>query len=154
MVKVLQNFRLGNKAYVRNFIPPLSVKATLILLFSCFITQLAVSQEEESMLFGENKVQNLKYLKSLSSLEKTDACEKTLFFHKYTIDLTSGTEAKVLADTWVKTEPSARANNCNTLIPGGSVVKVYKNGDNPDFLAVKYRNKWGFISEKSVTPTE
>lgn len=155
MVKALQNFWLRKRAKKEAFNSFKKLKKILIILLGCMISQVAVSQQaEEPVLYGDAKVYNLKYLRSLSSLEKSDEGERTQFVHKFAVDLNSVADAKVLNDTWLKSEPSSRAHNSNTLIPKGTLVKVYKNADNDTFLAVKFKNKWGFIQEDSIALIE
>lgn len=155
MVKVLQHFWQRKRAKKEAFNSFKKLKKILIIFLGCMITQVAVSQQvEEQVLYGDAKVHNLKYLRSLSSLEKSDEGERTQFVHKFAIDLNSGSDAKLLNDTWLKSEPSSRAHNSNTLIPQGTLVKVYKNGDNEAFLAVKFKNKWGFVQADSIALVE
>jgi hypothetical protein len=155
MLKVIPNFWLkkGATKKASNFLN--KPKKILILFFGCMIAQVAISQQEEApALYGDAKVQNLKYLRSLSSLEKSDEGERTQFVQKFAIDLNSVSDAKLLDDTWLKSEPSTRAHNTNTLIPKGTRVKVYKNGDNEAYFAVKFKNKWGFIPMDSIVLME
>jgi hypothetical protein len=152
MVKERKHFWLRKVAVQEKYNTLIKLQKILIVCVCCMFTQAVLSQsEDEPALYGETRTHHLKYLRSISAFEQNDEDEINKIVYKFAIDLKSGVEAKITCDTWVKSEPSSRANNINTFIPSGTLLKVYKNADNPMFYAVKFRNKWGFINENSVS---
>ncbi|MFU8842444.1 MAG: hypothetical protein ACNA7V_01405 [Bacteroidales bacterium] len=154
MVKEIRKFWQGKRATREHIFYQRYIKTILFVCLGFLVNQTAISQQEEQVLYGEAKVQNLKYLRSLSSLAKSEEGERSQFIQKFGIDLTSAMDARVMHDCWLKPEPSTRAHNSNSLIPRGTQVKIYKNADNTSFFAVRFRNKWGFIPESAVNMVE
>ncbi len=154
MVKGTKIKRYGESLPNRLNSIPIFRRGVLIILFiSLFISTNLFSQDTDTLSMGENRAQTLKYLKSLASVEKEN-CDKARFITNYEVDLTSAKEVIVNADTWIKKEPATDAENCNTLIPGNSVVKIYDSSCEPGFYAVKFRNKWGFVASDEVEQFE
>ncbi|HPE58095.1 MAG TPA: hypothetical protein P5514_05840 [Bacteroidales bacterium] len=125
------------------------IKGVLIILVLAMFTPVLKAQESDTLSMGESKAQTLKYLKSLATIEKEN-CDRAKFIEEYEIDLTSAQEVLITKDSWIKREPADDAKNCNTLIPQNAIVKIYSSSCSPGFYAVKYKNKWGFISADVV----
>jgi hypothetical protein len=151
MVKEKKNFYLTKRTANEGLFPLRHLKTILFICTGLIISQVAISQQEEQVLYGETKGQTLKYLRSMSSFDESDKDDRSLFIQKFGIDLNTSSDAKVINDCMLKSEPSARAHNSNLMIPRGTRVKVYENADNAAFYAVRFRNKWGFIPESAVT---
>lgn len=121
----------------------------LLVAFYFSVTTMLVAQEGDTLAMANNKAQTLKYLRSLSVLEE-EQCAKAEFISKYDVDLTSGKEVIMVADSWIKKAPKSKAANCNTLIPLKTVVRIYNYHGRKNYWAVKYKNRWGFVANTSV----
>ncbi|MEZ5083570.1 MAG: hypothetical protein R2750_08985 [Bacteroidales bacterium] len=129
----------------------LLIKRKLLITMVLFIAFVSFSyaQISDTLTFADNKSSRLKYLKSIA-IEEQEKCEKATFLEKFNIDLTSFKEAKIVKDMRFKKEPSDTAENCKSVIPSGSIVKLFNFYPNEKYWAVKYENKWGFLPDKSV----
>lgn len=120
--------------------------AAVFLIASC---SYSLAQMSDTLAFADSKASRLKYLKSMA-LEDQEKCEKATFLEKFNIDLTNFKEAKTLANSQFKKEPSDDSECCKQVIPSGSIVKLYTFYPEEKYWAVKYENKWGFLPDMIV----
>ncbi|GAB4321519.1 MAG: hypothetical protein Kow00127_13990 [Bacteroidales bacterium] len=119
-----------------------------IFTFILFSHQVTQAQTGDSLAFSDSKAAALKYLRTLAEMEK-ESCIKQKFFDTYNVDLSSGHEVIMVLDSWILLEPAEGAKLCKTVIPKGSVARIYKSNAPAGFQAVKYLNSWGFIKTEA-----
>jgi TonB family protein len=68
----------------------------------------------------------------------------------YEINIANFTKAKILCDAIARVAPSINAEKMEFTIPQGSIVETYKYFPKDASWAVKYNDKWCFVSATSI----
>lgn len=116
----------------------------LLVLFTAIVINSSYSQTSDSINVTNDTV---------TEQIDTHKIKAERFKELYEINIALEKKAKLLGESPLLAEPSANAEILD-LIPKGTTLNTYKYFSREMLWAVKYKNKWGFVTSTMVMPVQ